>query len=92
VTAWPYSSFGPTGKVAEQKDVTDLDAVFVRFENGVRLTVKPTKFRDDQVVVKVRAGHGLLDMASDKQSRCGPARPSSRAVSSRSAPRTWSGC
>jgi zinc protease len=68
VTAWPYSSFGPTGKVAEQKDVTDLDAVFVRFENGVRLTVKPTKFRDDQVVVKVRAGHGLLDMASDKQS------------------------
>jgi len=68
VTVWPYSSFGPTGKVAEQKDVTDLDAVFVRFENGVKLTVKPTKFRDDQVLVKVRTGHGLLDMPSDKQS------------------------
>jgi zinc protease len=68
VTVWPYSSFGPTGKVAEQKDVTDLDAVFVRFDNGVKLTVKPTKFRDDQVLVKVRAGHGLLDMPSDKQS------------------------
>lgn len=68
VTAWPYSSFGPTGKVAEQKDISDLDAVFVRFENGVKLTVKPTKFRDDQVLVKVRTGHGLLDMPSDKQS------------------------
>ena len=68
VTVWPYSSFGPTGKVAEQKDIADLDAVFVRFENGVRLTVKPTKFRNDQVVVKVRAGHGLLDLPSDKQS------------------------
>lgn len=68
VTVWPYSSFGPTGKVVEQKDVSDLDAVFVRFENGVRLTVKPTKFRNDQVIVKVRAGHGLLDMPSDKQS------------------------
>lgn len=68
VTVWPYASFGPTGKVAEQKDVTDLDAVFVRFENGVKLTVKPTKFRDDQVLVKIRAGHGLLDMPSDKQS------------------------
>lgn len=68
VTVWPYSSFGPTGKVAEQKDVTDLDTVFVRFENGVKLTVKPTKFRDDQVLVKVRSGHGLLDMPSDKQS------------------------
>lgn len=68
VSLWPYSSFGPSGKVVEQKDVTDLDAVFVRFENGVRLTVKPTKFRDDQIVVKVRAGHGLLDMPSDAQS------------------------
>ena len=68
VSLWPYSTFGPTGKVVEQKDVTDLDAVFVRFENGVRLTVKPTKFRDDQIVVKVRTGHGLLDMPSNAQS------------------------
>lgn len=68
VTTWPYSSFGPPGKVVEQKEVSDLDAVFVRFENGVRLTVKPTKFRDDQVLVKVRTGHGLLDLPSDKQS------------------------
>jgi zinc protease len=65
---WPYSSFGPLGKVAEQKDITDLDAVFVRFENGVKLSIKPTKFRDDQILVKVRAGHGLLDLPSDKQS------------------------
>lgn len=68
VTAWPYFSFGPSGKVVEQKEVSDLDAVFVRFENGVRLTVKPTKFRDSQVLVKVRAGNGLLDLPSDKQS------------------------
>ena len=68
VTVWPYSSFGPSGKVAEQKEVSDLDTVFVRFENGVKLTVKPTKFRDDQVLVKVRTGRGLLDMPSDKQS------------------------
>lgn len=67
-TVWPYSSFGPAGKVAEQKEVSDLDAVFVRFENGVKLTVKPTKFRDDQVLVKIRTGHGLLDLPSDKQS------------------------
>lgn len=67
-TVWPYSSFGPAGKVADQKDVTDLDAVFVRFENGVKLSIKPTKFRDDQILVKVRSGHGLLDLPSDKQS------------------------
>jgi zinc protease len=67
VTAWPYASFGPIGAVAEQKDVTDLDTVFVRFANGVRLTVKPTKFRDDQILVKARIGHGLLDLPADAQ-------------------------
>ena len=65
---WPYSSFGAAGKVAEEREITDLDTVFVRFENGVRLTVKPTRFRDDQVLVKVRIGEGLMSMPADRQS------------------------
>ena len=56
---WPYTDFGTPGKVAEQTEVTDLDTVFVRFANGVRLTIKPTKFHDDQVLVRVRVGTGL---------------------------------
>ncbi|MBS0409664.1 MAG: insulinase family protein [Proteobacteria bacterium] len=65
---WPYTDFGPPGKVADQRDVTDLDTVFVRFENGVRLTIKPTKFRDDQVLVKVRVGSGLQGLPPSRQS------------------------
>ena len=68
VKTWPYANFGPTGKIAEQSDVTDLDTVFVRFENGVRLTVKPTKFRADQILVNVRVGAGRLQMPTDKVS------------------------
>jgi zinc protease len=68
LTAWPYASFGAPGKVVDQHDVTDLDTVFVRFDNGVSLTVKPTKFRDDQVLVKVRIGDGMLDISRDRQS------------------------
>ena len=63
---WPYADFGAPGKVAEQHEVTDLDAVFVRFANGVRLTVKPTKFRDDQVLVSVRVGDGQLGLPTDR--------------------------
>ena len=66
-TLWPYASFGPIGKIAEQKEIADLDAVMVRFENGVRLTVKPTKFRDDQILIKARIGHGLLDLPPGAQ-------------------------
>ncbi|MFC3069442.1 M16 family metallopeptidase [Phenylobacterium soli] len=65
---WPYESFGPPGKVAESKDITDLETTFVRFENGVRLTVKPTKFRDDEVLVRVNIGRGMLDLPRDRQS------------------------
>ncbi|MFZ0266210.1 M16 family metallopeptidase [Caulobacter sp.] len=68
VTTWPYATFGAKGQVVEQKDVTDLDTVFVRFANGVRLTVKPTKFRDDQILVKARIGHGMLDLPPGGQS------------------------
>jgi len=64
---WPYTSFGPIGKVAERKDIDDLDTVFVRFQNNVRLTVKSTKLREDEVLVKVRFGDGLAGMAPDRQ-------------------------
>lgn len=65
--AWPYASFGAPGKVAEQHTVDDLGAIFVRFENGVRLTIKPTKFRDDEVLVRANVGRGLIDLPSDRQ-------------------------
>ncbi|MDB5455891.1 MAG: peptidase domain protein [Caulobacter sp.] len=67
-TAWPYAVFGPIGQVVERREITDLDTVFVRFANGVRLTVKPTKFRDDQILVKARIGNGLLDLPKTSQS------------------------
>jgi zinc protease len=67
-TAWPYASFGVPGKVVETRELADLDTVFVRFENGVRLTVKPTRFRDDQILVQARIGDGLLSLPKDRQS------------------------
>ncbi|NBU29671.1 MAG: insulinase family protein, partial [Caulobacteraceae bacterium] len=66
--AWPYTAFGAGGEVVEQKDLVDLDTTMVRFANGVRLTVRPSRFRDDQVLVRVRTGDGLKGFASDSQS------------------------
>ncbi|HEY3798352.1 MAG TPA: insulinase family protein [Caulobacteraceae bacterium] len=65
---WPYLAFGEPGKVAQQTEVTDLDTVFVRFANGVRLTIKPTKYHEDQVLVRVRFGDGLEGLPPDRQS------------------------
>jgi len=66
--AWPYETFGAPGKVAERREVADLGTTFIRFENGVRLTVKPTSFRDDEVMVRINAGRGMLGLPADRQS------------------------
>jgi zinc protease len=63
---WPYDHFGAFGKVVERRRIADLDTTMVRFANGVRLTVKPTKFATDQIQVAVSIGHGLLDLPKDR--------------------------
>jgi zinc protease len=65
---WPYASFGAPGKVAERKEVPSVGASFVRFDNGVRLTVKPTQYRKEQVLVQVRVGDGRFDLPKDRPS------------------------
>ncbi|WP_267552333.1 pitrilysin family protein [Rhizobium rhizogenes] len=64
--AWPYTNFGPSGDVAERRVIDDLGVTMVRFANGVRLTVKPTKLRADEVLVRVNVGHGRLDLPHDR--------------------------
>ena len=66
--AWPYEHFGTPGKVAARRRVADLGLTLVRFDNGVRLTIKPTKFRDDEALVRVNVGQGLLSLPGDRQS------------------------
>ena len=38
----------------------------MRFANGVRLTIKPTKFTKDQILVAARFGDGRLGLPTDK--------------------------
>ena len=63
---WPYTSFGAPGKVKSRHELADLGATQVRFENGVALTVKPTDFRKDQVLISVDIGHGRKDLPRDR--------------------------
>ena len=48
---WPYTNFGAPGVPAERTEVADLGVTLVRFPNGVLLNIKPTEFRDDQILV-----------------------------------------
>jgi zinc protease len=66
VKLWPYTRFGAPGAVVERRSLPGLDSTAVRFANGVRLTVKPTAFKKDQVLVSVRFGTGQLGLPRDR--------------------------
>ena len=68
IKPWPYTDFGRPGAVVSQKTVDDLGATFVMFANGVRATVKPTKFRGGQILVSVRFGDGWMGLPKDRKS------------------------
>jgi zinc protease len=54
--------------VAEIRRAPDLGVSFVRFANGVRLALRPSKLRANQVLVSVKVGNGRLDLPKDRVS------------------------
>ncbi|MBL6853321.1 MAG: insulinase family protein, partial [Alphaproteobacteria bacterium] len=62
---WPYTNFGKPGKVASQRMVDDLGVTYVKFENGVTLTIKPTQLRVGQILMNVRVCCGRVGLPRD---------------------------
>ena len=60
VEPWPYTSFGPAGKIVARREIKDLGITLVTFANGTHLAVKPTNFSKDNIQVQVSFGHGRL--------------------------------
>ena len=63
---WPYANFGAASAPTDRTELTAVGATVVTFPNGVRLTVKPTTFRDEQILVSVRTGIGELALPTDR--------------------------
>ena len=63
---WPYTNFGAPAAPATRTEVADLGATLVTFPNGVLLNIKPTKFRDDQILVSASTGIGELGLPADR--------------------------
>ena len=63
---WPYASFGQPGGVASRRDFASLGANVITFANGVRLIVRPSQARKDEVLVRVRVGDGRLDLPTER--------------------------
>ena len=56
--SWPYTSFGKVSPVVSKALDEKLGTTTVKFANGTRLVVKPTKFEKDRIQVAVAFGNG----------------------------------
>lgn len=56
--SWPYTSFGRSSAVVSKVEDAGLGMTTVRFANGTRLLVKPTKFEKGKIQVAVALGNG----------------------------------
>ena len=64
--AWPYASWGAPGRVVAREELKDLGLTLVTFANGVRLTVKPTGYTKEQILLSVRVGAGRVGLPRDR--------------------------
>jgi len=55
---WPYTNFGKPSAVVSKNVDAKLGVTTVKFANGTRLLVKPTKFEKDKIQVAVNFGNG----------------------------------
>lgn len=63
---WPYETFGSAGAVTDRREIAELGATVLTFANGVVVTVKPTEFRDEQILVRVDTGIGEMGQPTDR--------------------------
>lgn len=61
-----YTDFGAPGQIASRTDHADLELTQIVFANNVRLNLKPTDFKSNEILVEVRFGSGLLSLPEDK--------------------------
>lgn len=59
-TPFAYQIFGPPGTIVSDESEPDLGLRFIRFGNGVRLTLKQTTVREDRVSVALSIDGGDL--------------------------------
>lgn len=63
--SWPYNNFGAPSAVVSKTVDGKLGTTNVKFANGTRLVVKPTKYEKDRIQVAVAFGNGRAGVSPD---------------------------
>ena len=60
---WPYTAFGKPSAVVKRVELKDIGVTQLTYANGLKATIKSTKFKEDEVSVTVRFAGGLQSLS-----------------------------
>ncbi|MFT4090787.1 MAG: insulinase family protein [Asticcacaulis sp.] len=61
---WPYTDFGQASALLSETQLADIGVTQLSYANGVRVNIKPTDFKDNEILVSVRLGKGIRDFTA----------------------------
>ncbi|MFT3997751.1 MAG: insulinase family protein [Asticcacaulis sp.] len=65
--AWPYETFGAApAAIVKESTLADLGVTQFSYANGVKVNIKPTDFKDNEILINVRFAGGLTTIGQDK--------------------------
>ncbi len=59
---WPYTDFGTSSEVVKREEIKDLGLTQLTYANGLKVTIKSTQFKQDEISVSVRFAGGLKSL------------------------------
>lgn len=60
---WPYTTFGAPSAVVKRETIDDLGVTQLTYANGIRVNIKATKFKEDEIGISVRFAGGLKSLS-----------------------------
>jgi len=65
--AWPYEQFGTApAAIVKEGVLSDIGVTQLTYANGIKVNIKPTAFKDNEVLINVRFGGGLTTIGQDR--------------------------
>jgi zinc protease len=60
---WPYTQFGKPSAIVKREEIKDLGLTELTYANGLKVIIKPTKFKENEIGITVRFSGGLASLS-----------------------------
>jgi zinc protease len=67
--AWPYTEFGKASEPVKTTILNDIGVTQLSYANGTKVNIKPTQFKDNEIVISAQLKGGMLTIPASEATR-----------------------